>query len=138
MLSGSWTLRWAQAGWTTRRNVRELSLGVLPAVDARVVHFRQHIDLERRLYVERCDLEFESGVATWSAEAEISVNGTDARLWYSRASLCADVPLGILDGFVNAPLVIDRPRDIVLLVLTSCSRIDRDSQMRLSMLIKEL
>ena len=80
-LRGHWLMRWSQLG--LRRNLNELSLGVLPPVQCMVKDFHQRINADLYTIENAYTLEFPQYkyVAKWSTHGTLNVPTAKDPLW---------------------------------------------------------
>jgi hypothetical protein len=143
-LTGSWTLKWSQARHHATRDVGELSLGILPRAEARVLKARQIVSADAGWVMDIYDLEFDDSYrAVWTTCGLLTVP-RKKDLWLNvslqsgRLQSVRGEPLAQLAGYVDRALVMEHRRVATqVVVLSDASRINRDPQMRLSMMVKD-
>ena len=142
-LTGTWRVSWLQPPATSRlRDVRAITYGTLPPRCVTVTDFRQHVNVERRSWVDEVHMRFDGDVdAVWTLRGELLTPEDrapfDVSVKFRSADLvaaeCAQCPPW-LAPFVDRAFEVPARATMTTIVITPTSRVDRNTDGSLALL----
>jgi hypothetical protein len=125
------------------RDVREITHGTLPSRCATVTDFQQHVDVERRSWIDQVHMRFDGDVDTvWTLRGELIPPANDrapfeVSVRFRSADLvateCTDYPSWLVP-FIDRAFEVPSRTTMTTIVVTPTSRVDRNTDGSLALL----